>query len=82
MTMNFELSQVPSRSIKPRENGLTMVMDKGLSLRETEDFISSSGEFTDLVKLGFGSSLITPNLDKKSLYIKKPGYRSTLAEHC
>ena len=71
--MNFELSQVPSRSIKPRENGLTMVMDKGLSLRETEDFISSSGEFTDLVKLGFGSSLITPNLDKKIALYKEAG---------
>ncbi len=61
--MNFELSQVPSRSSKPRDHGLTMVMDKGLSIRETEDFISSSGTFTDLVKLVFGSSLITPQLD-------------------
>ncbi|HMU76544.1 MAG: phosphosulfolactate synthase [Bacteroidetes bacterium] len=71
--MNFELSQMPSRSTKPRENGLTMVMDKGLSLRETEDFISSSGEFTDIVKLGFGSSLITPNLDKKIALYKEAG---------
>jgi phosphosulfolactate synthase len=63
--MNFDLSQVPKREAKPRQKGLTMVMDKGLSIRETEDFISAQGPFTDVVKLGFGSSLITPNLDKK-----------------
>nr|HMT29850.1 phosphosulfolactate synthase [Bacteroidia bacterium] len=60
--MNFELSQIPERSAKPRKVGLTMVMDKGLSVRETEDFIDGNGPFTDIVKLGFGSSLITPRL--------------------
>lgn len=67
--MNFELSQLPNRSVKPRESGITMVMDKGLSLRETEDFIESSGAYTDIVKLGFGTSIITPRLeDKIKLY--------------
>ncbi len=67
--MNFDISQLPDRSKKPRNSGLTMVMDKGLSLRETEDFISSGSEFVDIVKLGFGSSLITANLkDKIALY--------------
>lgn len=67
--MNFELSQLPKRSEKPRQSGLTMVMDKGLSVRETEDFIDGNGPFTDIVKLGFGSSLITPRLaDKIRLY--------------
>lgn len=67
--MNFELSQIPDRSSKPRKVGLTMVMDKGLSVRETEDFIDGNGPFTDIVKLGFGSALITPRLvDKISLY--------------
>ena len=71
--MNFELSQIPERSAKPRKVGLTMVMDKGLSVRETEDFIDGNGPFTDIVKLGFGSSLITPRLiDKIALY-KKAG---------
>jgi len=63
--MNFPLSQIPDRSIKPRESGLTMIMDKGLCLRETEDFISGNSEFTDIVKLGFGSALITPRLSEK-----------------
>ena len=63
--MNFLLDNIPERSVKPRENGLTMVMDKGLSCRQTEDMIDGSGDFIDIVKLGFGSSYITPNLEKK-----------------
>ena len=65
----FNLSQLPERNLKPRSGGLTMVMDKGLSLREVEDFLSMSSEITDIVKLGFGTSFVTPNLqDKIKLY--------------
>lgn len=42
-----------------------MVMDKGLSLREVEDFLSVASSYTDLVKLGFGTSYVTPNLKEK-----------------
>ncbi|MCF8275667.1 MAG: phosphosulfolactate synthase [Flavobacteriales bacterium] len=63
--MNFELSNIPERASKPREAGLTMVMDKGLSLREAENLIESSDHLTDLVKLGFGTSLITKHLAEK-----------------
>jgi phosphosulfolactate synthase len=42
-----------------------MVMDKGLSIREAEDFISVSGDLTDFVKLGFGTSVVTPNVKEK-----------------
>lgn len=63
--MNFHLDKIPVRSTKPRDSGLTMVMDKGLSLRQAEDLIEGSGPMVDIVKLGFGSSLITPNLEKK-----------------
>jgi phosphosulfolactate synthase len=63
------LTQLPVRAIKPRENGLTMMMDKGLSLRQAEDYLSSNKEYTDIIKLGFGTSIITPNiLDKIKLY--------------
>lgn len=68
---NFKLKQMPERTAKPRTNGLTMVMDKGLSLNEVANFIEVCGEYVDLVKLGFGTSMITPNLDKKiELYRK------------
>lgn len=63
--MNFTLDNIPAREAKPRNSGLTMVMDKGLGVRQAEDLIESSGPFVDIVKLGFGSSMITPNLEKK-----------------
>ncbi len=65
----FNLSQLPNRTKKNRHVGLTMVMDKGLSLREAENFLNTSAEYTDIVKLGFGTSFVTPNLqDKINLY--------------
>ncbi len=65
----FNLKNLPSRTSKPRNIGLTMVMDKGLSIREVEDLLSNSNTFIDLVKLGFGTSVVTPNLlDKINLY--------------
>lgn len=63
--INFNLSKLPVRDAKPREKGLTMIMDKGLSLREVEDFLSVSAEYTDVVKLGWGTSVVTPNLRAK-----------------
>ena len=63
------LNNIPKRPIKPRSNGLTMIMDKGLSLNEAENMIVLKSELTDIVKLGFGTSLLTRNIDKKiSLY--------------
>ncbi len=65
----FNLSQLPERSVKPRESGITMVMDKGLSLKEAEDFIANNSTYTDIVKLGFGTSFATPKLlEKIKLY--------------
>lgn len=63
--MNFTLSNIPQRTKKPRQSGLTMVMDKGLSLREAEDFISVASSHADIVKLGFGSAYVTPDVEKK-----------------
>jgi phosphosulfolactate synthase len=65
MQMNFDLPHMPDRPGKPRNYGLTMVIDKGLSVRQAEDFVRSSGDFTDFVKLGFGTALITRDLDSK-----------------
>lgn len=63
--MNFNLSQIPERHQKPRAAGLTMVMDKGLSVNEAKNFLSVSHPHVDIVKLGFGTSFVTPNLDEK-----------------
>lgn len=59
------LTYIPDRGSKPRNDGLTMVMDKGLSLRDAENFAAVGSEYVDFVKLGFGTSVITPDVDKK-----------------
>ena len=71
--MNYHLNDLPERTRKPRQEGFTMVMDKGLSIREVEDFISTSGEYTDIVKLGWATSYVTPNLKEKLNVYKEAG---------
>jgi phosphosulfolactate synthase len=56
---------VPARSPKPRTSGLTHVMDKGLNLREIEGLFDTAGDYVDIVKLGWGTSYVTQNLEKK-----------------
>jgi len=73
MTKNFDLTHMPVRQEKPRKLGITMVMDKGLGIRECENLIDSSGEYIDIIKLGFGSSLITPNLERKLAFFREAG---------
>ena len=63
--MNFNLSQIPERIIKPRTHGITMVMDKGLSVEEAKNFLSVAHPHVDIIKLGFGTSYVTPNLKEK-----------------
>jgi phosphosulfolactate synthase len=63
--MNFNLSQIPERNLKPRTSGITMVMDKGLSINEAKNFLSVSHPHVDIVKFGFGTSFVTPNLAEK-----------------
>jgi phosphosulfolactate synthase len=63
--MNFNLSQIPDRFQKPRTAGITMVMDKGLSVEEARNFLSVAHPHVDIIKLGFGTSFVTPNLKEK-----------------
>lgn len=63
--MNYSLSQMPDRLAKPRTHGITMVMDKGLSIAEVHNFLSVNHPHVDVVKLGFGTSFVTPNLREK-----------------
>ena len=63
--MNFNLTQMPNRATKPRVAGLTMIMDKGLSIQEAKNFVTIGEPHIDIVKLGFGTSYVTPNLKEK-----------------
>ncbi len=63
--MAFKLNHLPERTKKPREKGITLVLDKGFSIREAQDFCEVSSPYTDMVKLGWGTSYVTQNLEEK-----------------
>ena len=63
--MNFNLTQIPHRNPKPRQSGITMVMDKGLSVEEARNFLNVAHPHVDIIKLGFGTSYVTFNLEEK-----------------
>ncbi len=73
--MNFNLSFIPERDVKPREKGITMMMDKGLSLSEVSHFIEASGHLTDVVKFGFGTAYVAQDLDKKIAMYREANIR-------
>jgi phosphosulfolactate synthase len=57
--------ELPHRSIKPREQGITHVLDRGLSLAEVDGLVEVAGDSVDLVKLGWGTAVVTENLEPK-----------------
>jgi phosphosulfolactate synthase len=63
--MNFQLKNLPERTQKPRNYGLTMVMDKGLGHEDVKNFLSVAAPYVDIVKLGFGTAAVTANLREK-----------------
>ncbi|WP_027004919.1 phosphosulfolactate synthase [Conexibacter woesei] len=56
---------LPERSPKPRDRGLTHVLDKGLSCGEVDALMEVCGDAVDIVKLGWGTALVTQNLEAK-----------------
>jgi phosphosulfolactate synthase len=54
-----------ARSGKPRETGITHVMDKGMTLEAVRGLAESAGDYVDIVKLGWGTSYVTQNLGPK-----------------
>ncbi len=73
--MNIKLPYIPERPSKPRESGITMMMDKGLSTFEAENFIENCAPYTDLIKLGFGTSVFCKNVERKIELYRKAGIR-------
>jgi phosphosulfolactate synthase len=63
--MNFHLNDIPERTQKPRTNGLTMVMDKGMGLEGIRDYLSVAAPYVDIVKFGFGTAFVTDHLREK-----------------
>lgn len=61
----IDIPGLPQRAVRPRTEGLTLALDKGLAPRQVEDFMEVAAEFVDLVKLGWGTAVITPGLRRK-----------------
>lgn len=64
------ISLLPNRAEKPRTNGITMVMDKGLGLRQAQDLAETCGHLIDFMKLGFGTSLVCKLVKEKVRFYK------------
>jgi phosphosulfolactate synthase len=71
--VNADFLELPERSAKPREQGITHVLDRGLSLAEVDGMIEVAGESVDLVKLGWGTALATGNLERKLARYREHG---------
>lgn len=71
--MNYVLKNLPVRTEKPRTTGFTMVMDKGMGIREVENFVDANSDFVDIVKLGWATSYLTKNLAQKIQIYKDAG---------
>jgi phosphosulfolactate synthase len=62
-----------AREPKPRQSGLSHVLDKGLGVRQVEDLLETAGEFIDILKLGWGTGYVTRNLADKIAVYRKAG---------
>ncbi len=60
-----DLLKLPARTTKPRESGITHVLDRGLSVAEIDGLVEVAGEYVDFVKLGWGTAVATGNLPAK-----------------
>lgn len=64
---------IPSRNSRPRDRGITHVLDKGLGLRAARDFVEMAGAYADIIKLGWGTPYVTPRLQEKVALYRQAG---------
>ena len=61
----LDFLDLPERTVKPRECGLTHVLDKGYGLEQARQFVEVAQEYVDIIKLGWGTAYVTPNVREK-----------------
>ena len=71
--MNPTALRLPSRATKPRRNGLTMVIDGGITQQLFADVVSSTPEYIDFVKFGWGTAVVTSGIRKKIDVLREHG---------
>jgi phosphosulfolactate synthase len=69
----LDLLDLPDRSAKPRERGITHLLDRGLAVVEIDSLIEVAGDYIDIVKLGWGTAIATGNLEAKLERYKRHG---------
>jgi phosphosulfolactate synthase len=65
MTVSNDLLELPRRTAKPRQQGITHVLDRGLSVAQIDGLVEVAGDYVDFVKLGWGTAVATGNLQAK-----------------
>lgn len=82
----MDFLKLPERTTKPRESGITHVLDKGYSLGQVRDFLAVAKDYVDIVKLGWGTAVVTPDLKEKIDLYQSNGvpvcFGGTLFEVC
>jgi len=73
--MSSDFPLLPDRSSKPRQTGITMIMDKGIGVRQAEDLAETAAAVTDFVKLAFGTAMITKGVTDKIKLLQDAGIR-------
>lgn len=71
--MNCSFLNLPDRTSKPRETGVTMVIDSGMGLSQVRDTLEISGPFIDYVKLGWGTGAVCEKLEEKIALYREAG---------
>ena len=64
---------IDPRANKPRQSGITHVLDKGLGMRQLQDMLETGGEYIDILKLGWGTGYVTHNLKDKIIEYQNAG---------
>jgi phosphosulfolactate synthase len=71
--MNASELMLPPRSAKPRKKGLTILIDNGVPTRYFEDVVESASQYVDLVKFGWGTSIVSDHLERKIATLQRLG---------
>ncbi|MDG2306329.1 MAG: phosphosulfolactate synthase [Candidatus Binatia bacterium] len=69
----LDFFSLPTRSAKPRDVGVTHVMDKGMGIRQVEDMLDTCSDYIDIVKLGWGTGYVTQNVIEKIKVYREAG---------
>ena len=68
-----EIFRDPTRTTKPRESGITHVIDKGMSVQDVADLCEVTAGYVDIIKFGWATSVVIENLDAKIAACQKRG---------